>query len=757
MFDKAKKVLGFTDFDNKDMEQMNTIHNLFKQHIGTTTLPFELEFDPKNDRRAAHHPNEHDFHANRWDIGAGFMGHIAHETVTDICAYQTDRDQRPIGGGYKPDPVNLVLEYLKRWLTEILGEIQPNEDNLKIILAHGRFVEALEHSGIFEPGCLSDTTMAETLMRVRRHFNEEIIPRVQAEISNASAREHMQKFVEHSKKLIGQFVPFLVYMLRERQAPTNLTLRNLRYPDKPPMHQVTDSLSGQCVVKLIRSEPFTRLLPDEVAKYSYTYGMQVGSSLKNNPFTNENQELIVPKDISVNAKVKNIIEFAAHAKSGFDPYFTKDKGLTITAFLQLHANIFRYTELVNLFHRLYLLAGQGGDLLVYGTLRPVVIQILKCAESLLERTEVLFKTVSHQAETYNDSLITDNKKSEWLMNYQFVKFYHRHISEEFARLISDVSRIRAIVDGFNLPDALKEANDEVQLLCSKAQSFSNELAKALGEPTLKFNLPTIPTIPEMGIVPPLPSTSSSRTGNSDIEESQRIMIDLANFNLTDKAEDIPADLLRLNSSIKIAELQKNNFSIVGLYKFLDNVRFHPNITTINLWRNKIGDEGISALSAAIFDSNIQELVLNENGITAKGLRLFSVCLPANKHLTFLDLGYQGKHFGDKGLNYLLLGLEHQFILTNLRIGGNGISPIGAKNFLNFLKKHKEVTSVDFDGNDVSEEIKQGIYRQVERNKIHSLRSAGPSVAPVASFFPAQAATSKEQPSPAAASSSNFWG
>lgn len=766
-----RKIIRQIDFNKEDLAQMESLRNLYLTHIGPT-LPVQLNYDPENNLRSAHRLSEHSFQPTSWNIGEGLLSYSARETVADICAYQLERFGRWTGNGYKQDPVNLVLEYLKSWLTT-MSVMAPVEDNLRTIMAHSNFVNAIQYAGIFKPGVFNDATMAATLLRIRRHFEEEIIPRVRAEISNASAREHMQHFVGHSTNLSHNLVQFLVYALRKEEAPINLGLRNLRHPETPKMIAVTNTLSGQCLVRLIKTQAVTQLLEDNAAPSFSTGSVLDPSSLKRNPFVDDNMQLIIPQDISLEAGLTKITDFGKHSNSGIEPHFMKDGGQLVTEFLRLHEALFQYAELVNLFQRMYRLAGLGGDLLVYGIMQQVVIQILKCADILSVHMESLFKTVSGRAEAYSGALTIGNNRAEWLENYRTAQPVGVRIAEGFTQLKKDISDMRNVVEQYNLPAALKDAKEEVLLLSSAAETYSNNLARALNEPELNFISP-LTTLTAMA--PPLPiacSSSSSSTGYDTVHQPlERIglhkpylpladvgpqsgqpdpeIIMLSGYGLTNEIGGILVNLIDRNPGAKYVELQKNNLSAEGLFEFFCKLRRHPGIIGVNLWQNNIGDHGMSAISAAVFDSKLQQLDLNQNGITDHGVELFSVCLPLNKALTFLDLGYQDKGFGDKGLVFLLDGIRGQKTpkITNLRLGGNGFTDKGGNLLLKFLKEHPRVTDIDFDNNDgVSTSLVNKIYAQAAINKSKAAASTSVPSSSRDSFFPPLASSSESSASP----------
>lgn len=759
--------LGY-DFDKAESEQLATVQALFRQHINAPELPIELRFHAeRGNRYAAYKPQAHHFQSSSWPLGVGAMSYMAHEALTDICAYQVERYERIVGDGKRHDPINLVLEYLKRWLSETLAVMPASQESLAPILYHRAFIEAIERSGTFQPGRFHDTTMLETLIRVRRHFDEEIIPRIRAEISNASAREHMRTVVEHSKLLLHHFVQFLVYVIRKDKAPSNLTLRNLRYPDKPSLQRVTDSLSGQCILQLIRGRAFADLFPDEaVARHTTSRAVLNSASDFQNPFSDVDEGLILPLAlVSKDARELSTLEQFKHSRGDIEPYFTNDDGQMINNFLMLHQGLFRYAELVNLFQRMYLLAGQGGDLLVYGVLRQVLENILRCAQSLLGQMGGLFSNLNEQTETYYQRLVLEKKtRRAWADNYNRAQPYRRSIEERLQTLLAGVNEIASIVNSYDLPRELQTTRDEIRLLCETTRHFSLGLSRALGEPTLAFEGTLTPELlletqsqasssssapatsssssssrPSTGMQSPLfpaprvspASSSSSSSGSSSsasgmaphLQGSSQVL-DLSSLHLKDKAGSFIAESLRRNPDIEKVYLQKNDFTIEGLYELFDMLRFHPKVTGVNLWQNKIGDEGMAAIACAVFDSHITHLDLNSNGITAHGMKLFSVCLPCNKTLTYLDLGYQkiinharGEYdgIGDEGLMHLVEGLKLQSTINNLRLGGNGITDVGGEALLTFLHEHSEVTDIDLNNNKISESLKSRLLAQVEQN------------------------------------------
>ncbi|XP_078362219.1 nucleotide-binding oligomerization domain-containing protein 1-like isoform X2 [Oculina patagonica] len=150
--------------------------------------------------------------------------------------------------------------------------------------------------------------------------------------------------------------------------------------------------------------------------------------------------------------------------------------------------------------------------------------------------------------------------------------------------------------------------------------------------------------------------------------------------------------------ISLINLYDNNIGPLGgaeITKLFDND--NSQLTGLNLWGNRIGDEGVKQLSKVIVKSNLELLNLGGNSITDKGLNYLSDKL-VNTKVKSLDLG--GNNITDKGLNYL----SDKLVNTNVKsldLSDNNITDKGL-NYLSDKLVNTKVESLNLGGNNITD-------------------------------------------------------
>lgn len=167
------------------------------------------------------------FKPETWLHQASVPVHLQN-AITGICAYQSSRAKRFVGGGHLKDPTNLLCEHLKRWIKSIAmcgaSEHVEIQDEINRYIC---FIRALESSAVFptrQVGSLThhDRTMQNCLSEVVVNLEKEN-RRLDEHVSKYSLRDLFTKITALSQSLVNKGVQFLFKVLQSNALPVRLT------------------------------------------------------------------------------------------------------------------------------------------------------------------------------------------------------------------------------------------------------------------------------------------------------------------------------------------------------------------------------------------------------------------------------------------------------------------------------------------------------------------------------------------------------
>jgi hypothetical protein len=122
------------------------------------------------------------------------------------------------------------------------------------------------------------------------------------------------------------------------------------------------------------------------------------------------------------------------------------------------------------------------------------------------------------------------------------------------------------------------------------------------------------------------------------------------------------------------------------------------ILTLDLYGNRIGNEGVAALSASLRPS-VTALGFSTNCIGDTGAMSLAGVIKSNSTLTELNLNCNC--IGDIGAVSLAQGLESNSVMMALYLNHNSITSKGAKAFIHMLQRNGSLAQLGLQGNGVS--------------------------------------------------------
>ncbi|XP_043537004.1 NACHT, LRR and PYD domains-containing protein 3-like [Chiloscyllium plagiosum] len=146
-------------------------------------------------------------------------------------------------------------------------------------------------------------------------------------------------------------------------------------------------------------------------------------------------------------------------------------------------------------------------------------------------------------------------------------------------------------------------------------------------------------------------------------------------NLTDNGVKLLSETLkREDCQIQILDLSSNDLSHTDAQELAKGLSSNSSLTQLNLSQNKLGDTGVTNVCEALSSPQckIQSLLLCENLIRGKVVEKLMLTLSTNWSLTSLNLNKN--KLGDQGIRLMIAALgQRSCTLQTLELEGNGIT------------------------------------------------------------------------------------
>ncbi|XP_062895448.1 LOW QUALITY PROTEIN: NACHT, LRR and PYD domains-containing protein 12-like [Mobula hypostoma] len=130
---------------------------------------------------------------------------------------------------------------------------------------------------------------------------------------------------------------------------------------------------------------------------------------------------------------------------------------------------------------------------------------------------------------------------------------------------------------------------------------------------------------------------------------------------------------------------------------------NPSLTELNLSGNKLGDSGVKLVSAALRnpECKLQELWLDNVGLTDSGAEDLASALSTNPSLTMLDLS--DNELGDSGVKLMSAALRNpECKIRKLRLDRVGLTDSGAEDLASALSTNPSLTELRLSDNELGD-------------------------------------------------------
>jgi Ran GTPase-activating protein (RanGAP) involved in mRNA processing and transport len=207
---------------------------------------------------------------------------------------------------------------------------------------------------------------------------------------------------------------------------------------------------------------------------------------------------------------------------------------------------------------------------------------------------------------------------------------------------------------------------------------------------------------------------SDKSESSLLLHSERVKcITTNNKNMRD--EDLDEIIKELETSNVLSEIKlSNNVITLADGRFMTALASNTSIRKIKLHDNKIGDEGVRSLCAALKVNNTLSCIsLNGNQISKVGAQFLAEALMVNTVLQSLSL--HANKIGDEGVQSLCAALKVNNTLRCINLNGCQISKVGAQFLAEALMVNTVLQRMSLQSNNVGEDGAQRLAKALKVN------------------------------------------
>ncbi|RHY11527.1 hypothetical protein DYB36_004871 [Aphanomyces astaci] len=437
--------------DPKDLPHILKMDDAFKVPV---YMPVVGDFD------------EHTFVRKMQDM-VGLLKNPAEGIISSICAYQTERHERKsFHVSYLNDPRTLLLEEIKSWALNVLASAScTTEYIVNEVENRMQFIKKIQYGQqkLFTSGSGERSLMA-TLKDVREILEYRyLLPIIETERAHASAKEQLTVLEAKGQDALVHGVQFLFYVFRNSpNAPNDCTIGNLQSQQHAGM-RVCDAMntkSGQMLQLLLETPGFKELFPTSVYATS-----QKEKSSHQLLLTNTPDE----KKMLAQTAVQCLDEFRGETHTN------------LNKFCRLHAMLKLMADLIVSCRKARLLAGPGGDLLVYGPGGDAVRRLLQSWQAVQGEVRQLVTEMTTLGVQELDKLKT-NQERNWRNCFKEVLSIQGYINNDISACVEPIQQIYRNTDPAKVQRMLKEFREATGQWVEENSSICSQISGTLGLP-----------------------------------------------------------------------------------------------------------------------------------------------------------------------------------------------------------------------------------------------------------------------------------
>jgi hypothetical protein len=764
-------------FTKSERQRLELIQSIYRECVEGKELPVQLRLEKKKPQYKA---GVRDFVATTWinQMGKGVLKPMCEAIVNEICEYQKERSERVFGSGYRDDPYVLFLEEIKDWITQRVSVLDCNIEARDMLKARIRYMDhVLSEANLFDPFPTHKSTMQQVVTRSKRILKYEMLPIVEAEIAHSSAREDLRQLQISVSAALSHLVSFLYNIFRSGSGPVTITISKLRTPVGEKYEKIKQNRAGYLLHRLMNSGLFSSVFLDdhfqlEDERKAVADGMtnQRLDVVSSNDFLDARGNVRIPKwllEFVQDPKERAAIDLTNvfdHEDSGVESFF-RGKAMITGCFLRCHGLAQELAKFVLVVEKAHRLAGQGGDLLVYGVANAQVNAMLQTYESLSRAVRQQVDRLNQMAEIHFEQLVNDNQaresSSKWVKHFKKVSFTLELLDGDLQRADEAALHVRAQANALTLHQRLQKAKTETENFVVQAEGYSRHVAGVLGIEYQPAIVPAVVSIDNALTVPDAPmgrllaESASSSFGQFNaggyntagiggsyqtplgiaaapvnplgavLSGSNLSTLQAAGYNSSGGAlvptganyAPSPNSGFPPNREVNAEDLimVKQGITDNSLNRVL--IRLTPAVVRISLENNRLTGSGALALfeHVAKYCPSVKSINLYNNNLGPEGARALAAALTRPDHsLTRLDLN--SNDIGDEGAQYIIGGLLANRTLTHLDLGYNGLTDRGIEDLKEVISAEDSVLKfLKISGNEFTAASLTPILALFERN------------------------------------------
>jgi hypothetical protein len=463
--------------------------------------------------------------ASTWEdhIGLTYLAADVNDLISYICQYQLNREDyiKPTSEDgqkiYKAiselllgdaaffyDPINLLCEELKAWLANLAcGNL--DENSITFINARIQYLNAVLRDPIFNQRSSHQTTFIGFISAVIERLDSSILQCVDLVIKRKSAREYFSELYLDNKRLLRNLIRFLFYLYNDaRVIPQTFSIREISQPTLPAYKVALDTISGQLLQLLVNTASFSQaydlILPQSsgnVGEYSF---LKTKSEISEKELIatdsscapKKNYYPIFPKSFESNLvhvatwykveedNIHDNMERTFMTKSGIIKECRNSE--LMREFLLLHGYVEKLSHFCIIINSLHDLAGEAGNLLLFGYASKVVASVLDDAEELLD---IISACVNKLYITAHRFFLEFGNHNITASNSKWVEKNYPHINKTYGLLgnplagnigacLKKIRDITPLIKKINHPDYAETIKEKIYYLMKYIESFSGK-------------------------------------------------------------------------------------------------------------------------------------------------------------------------------------------------------------------------------------------------------------------------------------------
>ncbi|OQR82576.1 hypothetical protein ACHHYP_15764 [Achlya hypogyna] len=490
-------------YSGLEVEQMSFLHKTYCEvyNVDPKDLPHILQMDDK-----FHVPlyspqvadfDEHTFVRKMQDM-VGLLKNPAEGIISSICAYQKDRHERVTFNAYLNDPRTLLLEEIKAWaLNTLAGATCTTEYIVNQVECRMQYIKKIQYGQqkLFTSGSGERSLMA-TLKDVREILEYRVLPIIETERAHASAKEQLTILEAKGTDALIHGVQFLFYVFRNTpNAPNDCTISNLQSQQHVAMKEAMNTKSGQMLQLLLNTPSFKELFPE--SPYATTQKDKAPQPLllqwtpeeakameTSAVFCDMDTAAIVP---SVLAKTANTqitpVDYFKQANSGLVTLPPDSAATAYESFVRMHGMLKLMADLIVSCRKARLLAGPGGDLLVYGPGGDEVRRLMQSWQAVQGEMRRLVNDMTQLGVQELDKLKSTQERN-WRHCFKEVLSLQNYIANDIAATVEPIQMIHRNTDPARVQRLLHEFREATGAWVSENSTICNQISGTLGLPML---------------------------------------------------------------------------------------------------------------------------------------------------------------------------------------------------------------------------------------------------------------------------------